>query len=70
MRWARHVARIGEMHTKCWSENRKGRNHVKNVGVDVRLVLLKRPVAGSSEHGNVPSGSRKGGEFLDWLSDY
>jgi hypothetical protein len=25
---------------------------------------------GTSEHGNEPSGSIKGGEFLDWLSDY
>jgi hypothetical protein len=28
------------------------------------------PVAGSCEYGNEPSGSIKGGEFLDWLSDY
>jgi hypothetical protein len=27
-------------------------------------------VAGSCEHGNEPSGSIKGGKFLDWLSDY
>jgi hypothetical protein len=27
-------------------------------------------VAGSSDHGNEPSGSIKGGEFLDYLSDY
>jgi hypothetical protein len=26
-------------------------------------------VAGSCEHGNKPSGSIKGGEFLDYLSD-
>jgi hypothetical protein len=26
-------------------------------------------VAGCCEHGNEPSGSIKGGEFLDWLSD-
>jgi hypothetical protein len=25
---------------------------------------------GSCEHGNEPSGSIKGGEFLDYLSDY
>jgi hypothetical protein len=25
---------------------------------------------GSCEHGNEPLGSIKGGEFLDWLSDY
>jgi len=27
------------------------------------------PVAGSCEHGNEPSGSIKGGEFFDQLSD-
>jgi hypothetical protein len=27
------------------------------------------PVAGSCEHGNGPSGSIQGGEFLDQLSD-
>jgi len=27
-------------------------------------------VAGSCEHGNEPSGSKKGGKFLDYLSDY
>jgi hypothetical protein len=27
-------------------------------------------VAGSCEHGNELSGFIKGGEFLDWLSDY
>jgi hypothetical protein len=26
-------------------------------------------VAGYCEHGNEPSGSVKGGEFLNWLSD-
>jgi hypothetical protein len=28
------------------------------------------PVAGSLKHGNKPSGSIKGGEFLDYVSDY
>jgi len=28
------------------------------------------PVVGSYEHSNEPSGSTKGGEFLDKLSDY
>jgi len=28
------------------------------------------PVVDSCEHGNGPSGSIKGGEFLDYLSDY
>jgi hypothetical protein len=27
-------------------------------------------VSGSCEHGNEPSGSTKGGEFLGYLSDY
>jgi hypothetical protein len=27
-------------------------------------------VAGSCEHGNEPLHSKKGGKFLDWLSDY
>jgi len=27
-------------------------------------------VAGPCEHGNEPSGSMKGGEFINWLSDY
>jgi hypothetical protein len=27
-------------------------------------------LAGSCEYGNEPSGSIKGGEFLDWLSDF
>jgi hypothetical protein len=30
----------------------------------------KRLVAGCCEHGNEPSGSIKGGEFIDELSDY
>jgi hypothetical protein len=29
-----------------------------------------RPVAGSCEHGNEPSGSIKGWEFRDYLRDY
>jgi hypothetical protein len=29
----------------------------------------QKPVAGSCEHGNESSGSVKGGEFLDYLSD-
>jgi hypothetical protein len=28
------------------------------------------PVTGCCEHGNEPSGSIKGGEFLDKMSDY
>jgi len=32
-------------------------------------LLWIGPIGGSSEHGNEPSGSIKGGEFLEWLSD-
>jgi hypothetical protein len=32
--------------------------------------LVQGPVAGSCEHGNEPSVSIKGREFLDQLSDY
>jgi len=31
---------------------------------------LGQAAAGSCEHGNEPSGSIKGREFLDYLSDY
>jgi hypothetical protein len=39
--------------------------------VGIGLVLLRiRTGGGFCEHGNEPSGSIKGGEFLDYLSDY
>jgi hypothetical protein len=38
-------------------------------GVDW-MRLAQEPVAGCCEHGNEPSGPIKGGEFLDYLSDY
>jgi hypothetical protein len=31
--------------------------------------LGEGPIVAFCEHGNEPSGSIKGGEFLDWLSD-
>jgi hypothetical protein len=31
---------------------------------------IQEPVAASCEHSNYPSGCMKGGEFVDWLSDY
>jgi hypothetical protein len=34
------------------------------------ICFGKGPVAGSCEHGNEPSSSIKGGEFLDHPSDY
>jgi hypothetical protein len=55
---------------------RPGRGWEDNLRVDIkkiewegvywiRLAQDKRPVAGCCEHGNEPSGSIKGGEFLD-----
>jgi hypothetical protein len=38
--------------------------------VDRCICSGQAPVAGSSENGNEPSGSTKGGEFFDQLSDY
>jgi len=35
----------------------------------IHLVLDRDQFWGFCEHGNEPSGSLKGGEFLDWLSD-
>jgi hypothetical protein len=36
-----HVAYIGEMrnHTKFWSENLKVRDHIKDLGIDGRVIL-------------------------------
>jgi hypothetical protein len=34
-----HVARMGEMHTKFWSENLKGRDHMEDLGVDGNTIL-------------------------------
>jgi hypothetical protein len=39
MRWAGHVARIGEMHTKFWFGSLKGRDNSKDLGVDGRVIL-------------------------------
>jgi len=43
--------------------NLKGRDHLEDLDVD------GKPVVGSCEHSNEPSGSIKGMEFLDYLSD-
>jgi hypothetical protein len=62
-------------------ETLKGRDRLENLVVDLKgnwdrrygldaYDLEQGPVAGSYEHGNEPSGSIKGGEFLDWLNDY
>jgi hypothetical protein len=37
---------------------------VENCGLDA-CDFGQRPVSGSCDHGNEPSGSIKGGEFLD-----
>jgi hypothetical protein len=42
---------------------------VESCGLD-SYGLGQRPVAGSWGHGNERSGSIKGGEFLDYLSDH
>jgi hypothetical protein len=41
MRWARHVARIGEMRNayKVLVSKSEGKNHSKNVGLDGRIIL-------------------------------
>jgi hypothetical protein len=41
----------------------------RKLGLDV-IWLRKMSVAGSYEHGKEPSGSIKGGEFLDSLNYY
>jgi len=72
------------MHTKFWSEGLKGRYHSEEIGVEGKIMLewsvgrcgldasgsRQVPVVGYCEHGNEHSGSIKGGEFLDQLSDY
>jgi hypothetical protein len=40
MRWAGNVARIGEMHSKCWPQNLKGRDD-EDLGVDGRIMDLR-----------------------------
>jgi hypothetical protein len=51
---------------KFWSENLKVRDHFGYTGVDVRgFIWLRIGSSGEScEHGNGPSGSIKGREFL------
>jgi hypothetical protein len=66
------------MHKKLSSETLKGREKAEGLGVDGKIILEwmgrrgldssgsgQGPVAGCCEHGNEPSGSIKGGEFLD-----
>jgi len=69
------------MHTLLRLENMKGRDHSENQGEDnIGLDLRETgwiscgpdscdsgygPLAGPCEHGNEPTDSTKGGEFLD-----
>jgi hypothetical protein len=46
-----------------------GLRHIGWEVVDWMHLAQDRPVVGSCEHGNKPSGSISGGEFLDSLSD-
>jgi hypothetical protein len=39
MRWAGHVARMGEAYTGLWSEHLKEREHLREPGVDGRIIL-------------------------------
>jgi hypothetical protein len=41
IRWAGHVARmeIGEVYTWFWWEDIKERNHLEDLGLDVKLIL-------------------------------
>jgi hypothetical protein len=39
MRWAEQVARMGEMHSKFWSEYLKRRDRPEDLGVDGRITL-------------------------------
>jgi hypothetical protein len=54
-----------------WSQGKKKKKKKKarNTGLD-SSSSGQRPVVGFSEHGNEPSGSIKGGEFLDNLREY
>jgi hypothetical protein len=40
MRWAEHVARMGEMrNTTFWLESLRGRDHSVDLGVNGRIIL-------------------------------
>jgi hypothetical protein len=78
MRWAGHVARMGEVRSAYnilvgRPEGRRplGRHRRRwedNIKMDLREIGFEDVVAGSCEHGNEPSNSIKFGEFLDYLS--
>jgi hypothetical protein len=56
-----------------WNEMGNGKRWEDNIKMDLREIGWKnvssgpgyRPVAGSCEHGNLPSNCIKGSEFLD-----
>jgi hypothetical protein len=67
------------MHTKFWSENLKGRDHLENLGTN-RMIIFNwifgkqcevvdgsgsGPVTGSCERSTESSGSIRDGEILD-----
>jgi hypothetical protein len=41
MRWAEHIARMGDMrmYVKLWSANLKGRDNLRDLGVDEKIKL-------------------------------
>jgi len=49
MRWAEHVARTfrGEMHAGFWWINLRERNHLKDLGIDERIILKRIKTRGS-----------------------
>jgi hypothetical protein len=78
-----HLPHVRYMRTQFCSGRLKGRNHLKDLGID-GMIILKcifgklslecglnssgsgyGPVASSCKHCSKPSGSIKGGEFLD-----
>jgi hypothetical protein len=38
MRWAGHVARMGEKHIVFWLENLKERDHLEDLGIDGKVL--------------------------------
>ena len=52
LKWALHVERMGrtEMYTGFWRGNLKERDHLKDLGLDGRIILkwvLKRMIVGN-----------------------
>jgi hypothetical protein len=47
-----------------WSENLRGRDYLEDLGVDWRMRLNWLRTESNGEHGNEPSVSIKGREFL------